>query len=91
MPFIIDIDHMPEPGARPGTNANAVGVRGPRRYQGDGSELAQAFRLLDDDRNVYYEGRSDDASSFEPLECFGAPNAGCTTIQYRERGRWTDL
>lgn len=55
------------------------------------------FRLLDDDGEVYYYGRwleQDDCTAdyedgmfgqdgeFSPLDCFGAPNAGCTELQY---------
>jgi len=42
-----------------------------------------AFRMLDDDGEVYYEGKSTVADSFAPLDDFGMPNAGCTEIQYR--------
>lgn len=52
------------------------------------------FRMLDDDGEIYYYGRwleEDDCTSdyedyaepeFSPLDNFGAPNAGCTEIQY---------
>ena len=90
MPFIIDKDFMPEPGARPGTNANAVGVVGPREYAGDGSELTFRFRMRDDDGELYYEGRAHE-ETFEPLECFGTPNVGCTTIEYLRGGRWEQI
>jgi hypothetical protein len=94
MPFVIDKDHMPQPGAKPGTNGNAAGVVGPRGYRGNTDELRSRFRLLTDDREVLYEGRSHSSSSFQPLECFGEPNAGCTIIQYWESGPgggWKDL
>lgn len=61
----------------------------------------EAFRLLDDDRIPYYEGRFIDDSEneewqkeaeFQPLDAYGLPNAGCTIIQYRdENGNWEDL
>lgn len=47
-------------------------------------------RLLDDDGEVYYEGRCDscdDDNAFGPLDNFGGPNAGCTTIQYWQSGK----
>ena len=81
MPWIIDKDYLPEPGAKEGTNANAVGVAGPHDYRGDGSELKVRFRMYDSDGVLYYEGRAH-AASFEPLDHFGKPNAGCTTIKY---------
>ena len=85
MAWIIDKDLIAEPGAEPGTNDNAVGVMGPRSYRGDGSELKHRFRMLDDDGKVYYEGRcssDNDDNALGPLDDFGEPNAGCTTIQY---------
>ena len=49
------------------------------------------FRMLDDDGMVYYVGYSNDSSSFQPLDDFGMPNAGCTDIQYLENGKWESL
>ena len=92
MGWIIDIDHMADPTAKTGTNQNAVGLVGPSDYSGDGNELTHKFRLLDDDGVVYYEGRSGDDSDFGPLEDFGTPNAGASTIQYWVAGTgWRDL
>lgn len=89
--WIIDVDHMPEPGAKPGTNANAVGVIGPSHYKGDGSECRYRFRMYDDDGNLYYEGRANDIC-FDPIDDFGEPNAGCTRIDFRnEEGTWQTL
>lgn len=97
MPFIIDVDHIKDPNAQPGTNQNAVGVMGPSDYTGDGSELKQKFRLYDDDNVLYYEGRMRDdvleateELAFEPLDCFGDPNAGCTRMDYlsSKTGKW---
>ena len=57
--------------------------------------LKEPFRLLDDDGEIYYEGffvsLSDDATGFEPLDDFGRPDSGCTSIQYRENGQWKTL
>jgi len=41
------------------------------------------FRLLDDDGIHYYYGVSTSDSSFAPLDGYGAPNDGCTLIEYR--------
>ena len=53
------------------------------------------FRMLDDDGELYYVGRiilDDNTSGFEPLDDFGMPNAGCTSIEYREKnGAWVML
>ncbi len=91
MPWIIDIDHIADLKLKRGSNQNAVGLVGPSSYSGDGSELSHRFRLVDDDGEVYYEGRSGDDSDFGPLEDFGGPNAGATTIQYWLDGGWRDL
>lgn len=97
MAWIIDKDLLAEPDAKPGTNANAVGLKGPRGYTGNGSELKCRFRMLDDDNEVYYEGRcdtDDDDNALRPLDDFGMPNAGCTTIQYWQTGKgggWKNL
>lgn len=50
-----------------------------------------AFRLLDDDGEVYFHGRSSNNSSFAPLDQFGMPGYGCTEIQYYEDGKWQTL
>jgi hypothetical protein len=55
--------------------------------------LLYHFRLLDDDGNVYYEGRSNDRDSekaFEPLD-WAMVHAGCTAIQYRHFNKWVTL
>lgn len=54
--------------------------------------MGHQFRLLDDDGNVYFHGRSGDDSSFEPLD-WATPLYGCTEIQYRneETGGWDSL
>jgi len=92
MSWIIDVDHLAEPNTKTGNLRNAVGLLGPQGYCGDGSELTERFRLLDDDGVVYYEGRSGDGSDFGPLEDFGTPNAGASRIQYWvSRKGWVEL
>ena len=51
------------------------------------------FRMLDDDRAVYYHGRIlGEYDGFEPLDDFGEAMAGCTIIQYKDdQGVWADL
>ncbi len=90
MAWIIDKDFIADPNAKPGTNANAVGVMGPHWYSGDGAELSCRFRIRDDDGVLYYEGRSSDYD-FRPLEDFGMPNAGATRIEYFSRSEWREL
>jgi len=55
---------------------------------------AVKFRMKDDDGEVYYHGLCDDSETedaFEPLDDFGMPNAGCTSIEYFENGKWSVL
>lgn len=90
MPWIIDKDFIADKSKPEGTNANAVGVIGPKAYKGNGSELSCRFRMFDDDDEVYYEGRSNN-ETFDPLDLFGMPNAGCTKIQYLTKNGWETL
>lgn len=60
------------------------------RVYGDYSEGQFKFRVLDDDGNVYFEGLSDDNSSFEPLDRVGV-NYGAVEIQYFEDGQYKTL
>jgi hypothetical protein len=59
------------------------------------SGLGWAFRLLDDDGNVYGPGRllgdRDSEAGFGPLDDWGEGGWGCTAIQYWHRGRWETL
>lgn len=81
--WIIDVDLL-EDGADVGTMG--PGAISPeieaRLLKGEGL----AFRLYSDDRELYYEGRiittEKDGEEFQPLDDFGAPNAGCTYIMY---------
>lgn len=90
--WIIDQEHL---GDEPG----AVGRQGPRDADlalialldsGEG----EAFRILDDDGELYYSGRivfaspCGDEDDLAPLHDFGGPNAGATEIQYCESGTW---
>lgn len=82
----------------PESQTAAVDILGPRTATAD--EVARltlgregfAFRLLDDDGTVYYWGRCL-AEDFSPLDDYGTPNAGATTIQYRNEatGAWETL
>lgn len=79
-----------------------AGVKGPRGYDaiksrldgmGDEDKGTIKFRMLDDDGEICYYGEmtTDDPGGedlFAPLDHFGTPNAGCTSIQIREAGQW---
>jgi hypothetical protein len=65
-------------------------------YGYDGRQLSHAFQMFDDDGNLDYRGLSDDCMSeraFEPLDDYGMPNAGCTSIHYwdPEKEQWAIL
>ncbi|MBW2636012.1 MAG: hypothetical protein JRC86_00550 [Deltaproteobacteria bacterium] len=86
--WFISEDHIAQPGDKPGTNLNAVGVQGPSNAPqtiGEGWEVVP-FRMYDDDGILYYAGMimAEDVNSeealFGPLDDFGTPNAGCTRI-----------
>jgi hypothetical protein len=73
---------------------SSVGVQGPRGLDPSLSENAEKFRMLDDDRNVYYEGIIyGDYDGFEPLDDYGMPNAGAVIIEYKnpQTGAWEVL
>ena len=75
-------------------DSDSVGVSS-RDYEDEKrAQLTNRFRLLDGDREVYFEGISDDGESedaFAPLDDFGEGYAGCAFIEYFERGVWTQL
>lgn len=62
----------------------------------DESTLTEKFQLKDDDGFIHYEGISDDSQTegaFDPLDNFGQPNTGCTSIYYldKQSGRYEPL
>ena len=88
--WIITEDLNPEPGAKPGTNGNAVGVMGHETKAEDLPNLKYDFRMYDDDGELYYKGKASHPI-FDPLDDFGMPNAGATEIRYKIKGRWETL
>lgn len=98
--WIIDRDHYPD--GEPGTYTNAVGLTGPRGASQESltalaGGFGTRFRMLDDDGNILYSGRMtgdcDGEAGFAPLDDFGTPNAGCTSIEYHDAdsGEWNQL
>jgi hypothetical protein len=97
--WIIDVDHVSEPPEKSDVGRvwpmNADPSLKARLKAGEGT----AFRMYDDDDELYYEGRliydenDDDVSLFEPLDDFGKGNAGCTRIDYENlaTGKWEAL
>lgn len=54
------------------------------------SDFKFKFRLLDSDRNIYFEGLSTRNDSFDPLDFFGS-EFGCTDLQFFENGKFVSL
>lgn len=64
---------------------SAAGTMGPHGVRFTKEEILKGkeFKMYDDDMNHYYEGRIvGDYSGFEPLDDFGMPDSGCTSIWY---------
>jgi hypothetical protein len=58
------------------------------------ASLVHRFRMYDDDDVLCYEGlanTNDSAAAFGPLDDFGTPNAGCTSIFYLLGEKWEML
>lgn len=53
----------------------------------------EQFKMFDDDGELYYSGLIvGDYDGFEPMDDFGMPNAGVTTIKYKGKsGEWEVL
>lgn len=86
--WIITHDYVADPGARPGTNSNAVGVMGSSGCDLNLRSNPQIFYLYDDDDECYASGilyTTDEAYNgealFSPLDDYGRPNWGCTQIK----------
>jgi hypothetical protein len=94
--WIIDFDVHGDRSKRPPCNDNAIGMAGPGTYAADDPRLKHLFRMSDGDGDIAYYGRcdtNDDDNAFTPLDDFGGPNYGCTTIEYfnRDTGQWEEL
>ncbi len=83
-----------------------VGWEGPRNAPDELLERLRVgeglrFRMLDDDRNIYYFGQFLDVEgndchslgeeAFGPLEDLGTPDAGAVIIEYLTDGKWVAL
>lgn len=97
--WLITVNHLQMlPGER-----SIVGINGPGNAPLTPEQIknhpkGQKFRLLDSDREVYCEGilvdLNNTTTGFEPLDDYGAPGMGATTVQYYESGTdggWKDL
>ena len=100
--WLITRDMFAEEDARGGNpHVDEVGTCGPSRTTLTREQILEhgiEFQMLEDDGEVYYEGRIAWAadykggSGFEPLDDFGRGNAGCTEIRYRDtENEWRTL
>ena len=91
--WVIDVDYIATPDHEAPSNLNAVGMMGPNKANPELLKgVTEVFRMLDDDRNVYYQGRiAGEYDGFEPLDDFGTPNAGAVHIEYLTNGEWSAL
>ena len=85
--WIITKDHLGD---------NEEGTTGPRAATEEDLARLKAgegntFRMYDDDGELYYTGRlvvsgdltyDDEEACFGPLDDYGTPNAGCTSIRW---------
>jgi len=96
--WLIIKDHIADESKPIQTNENARGMIYPSSLSKEEfaklmtQYKAEQFRMYDDD-NLYYEGYilGFDYDGFEPLDDFGTPNAGCTTIEYKRDKVWEVL
>lgn len=80
-------DHITDPEH----DTNDTGTHGPSGATLSAEQIAshpqaKEFRMYDDDGELYYSGfyvGPDDEALFAPLDDFGTPNAGCTSINYK--------
>ncbi|KUL44782.1 hypothetical protein ADL22_12630 [Streptomyces sp. NRRL F-4489] len=97
--WIIDIEHEPMEG-RTETGTIGPGNIGPEIAERLRNGEGRTFRMYDDDRVLNYTGRiitseEDEGGEidFAPLDDFGTPNAGCTSIHYFDAAAkvWREL
>ena len=80
--WTITCDHTAVRSLPEGTNSNAKGMEGPSNCDSGLHDNPTQFSMYDDDDNCYYEGMLyGDFDGFEPLDDFGTPNAGATSIK----------
>jgi hypothetical protein len=109
--WTITEDHIADPKAEFGTNANAQYLCGPGEVDAIIEEWnartgplwariashpqAVPFRMLDDDGELYYTGAvligDEEDAELKPLDDFGKPNAGATTIELRRGPVWEQV
>lgn len=87
--WIITRDYISDPKYDKTSNVGTMGPRNlsdeimARLKNGEG----KLFKMFDDDGEHYYSGRiimnEEVHTGFEPLDDFGTPDAGCTSIKYR--------
>ena len=87
MGWIVTKDHLED---------KTVEVIGPRTIKPETVEKLKKgegtpFRMYDDDGELYYSGRLIGGCEFDPLDHYGTPNAGCTSIKIFSEGKWVTV
>lgn len=84
--WIITFDHLEDEATDIAGPFDATDEQVAALKAGEGT----AFRMYDDDGELYYSGRfmgdPTEEAAFAPLEDYGTPAAGCTEIRYWEPG-----
>ena len=81
--WMITRDHLDN------SDATIIGPWDASHTPEDIAKNGTAFRMYDDDGELYYSGRIvGDFDGLEPLEDFGMPAAGCTEIRLFMDGKW---
>lgn len=91
MSYAITHDYISSAGEK-----SDVGIYGPSHTKLNFEQIVnhpkgEKFKMYDDDKELYYEGVHVGGDQFEPLDCFGMPNAGCTEIHYFYNGKFQSL
>lgn len=77
--------------SKTGETKTPIEVVGPRTCPPDSEDHKfkwTKFRLYDDDGELYYEGiMNEHCEGLDPLDDFGAPNAGCTELRVWKTGK----
>jgi hypothetical protein len=98
--WIIDIDHLEGPTgehSRMGTTGPSWAADEHLVCLANDLGYGRRFRMRDSDGVLYYSGRlldereEADVEWAGPLDDFGRPNDGCTTIEYYENGKWVEV
>jgi hypothetical protein len=70
---------------------DSVGIRSRSWQDATEGQATLKFRMKDDDGFLYVSGVCTPETEFEPLDDYGMPGLGCTSLEFYERGEWRPL